>query len=110
MQVGIFTFLLQYFPKFRAILVQKLWSEKKLLKSVFGYFKTKKKIQQKKVPMAIKLEGGGGLAIIGGTFFCGFPYATCIIDKNSTVKDKLNAQMTIPRFTIFYITDLKLIT
>ena len=27
-------------------------------KSVFGYFKTKKKFK-KKVPMAIKLEGGG---------------------------------------------------
>ena len=54
MSVGIFTWLLQYFPKNRTILVQKLWGEKKLSKSVFGYFKTKKK-----VPMAIKLEGGG---------------------------------------------------
>ena len=59
MSVGIFTWLLQYFPKNRAILVQKLWGEKKLSKSVFGYFKTKKKFKQKKVPMAIKLEGGG---------------------------------------------------
>ena len=41
--VGIFTWLLQYFPKNRAILAQKLWGEKKLSKSVFGYFKTKKK-------------------------------------------------------------------
>ena len=40
--------LLQYFPKNRAILVQKLWGVKKLSKSVFGYFKTKKKIQQNK--------------------------------------------------------------
>ena len=59
MSVGIFTWLLQYFPKNRAILVQKLWGEKKLSELVFGYFKTKKKIQQKKVPMATKLEGGG---------------------------------------------------
>ena len=64
MSVGIFTWLLQYFPKNRAILVQKLWGEKKLSKSVFGYFKTKKKIQQKKVPMATKLEGGGGKALV----------------------------------------------
>ena len=65
MSVGIFTCLLQYFPKNRTILVQKLWGEKKLSKSVFGYFKTKKKIQQKKVPMATKLEGGvGGKALV----------------------------------------------
>ena len=62
MSVGNFTWLLQYFPKNRAILVQKLWGEKKLSKSVFGYFKTKKK--EKKVPMAIKLEGGGGKALM----------------------------------------------
>ena len=40
-----------------------------LSKSIFSYFKTKKK-----VPMAIKLEGGGeglsGLATSGSTFFC----------------------------------------
>ena len=59
LSVGIFTWLLQYFPKNRAILVQKLWGEKKLTKSVFGYFKTKKKFQQKKVPMATKLGGPG---------------------------------------------------
>ena len=40
---GIFTWLLQYFPKNRAILVQKLWGEKKLSKSVFGIFRQKKK-------------------------------------------------------------------
>ena len=34
--------------------------EKKLSESVFGYFKTKKK----RVPMAIKLEGGGGKALM----------------------------------------------
>ena len=34
----IFTWLSQYFPKNRAILVQKLWGEKKLSKSNFGYF------------------------------------------------------------------------
>ena len=60
MSVGIFTWLLQYFPKNRAILVQKFWGEKKLSKSVFGYFKTKKKNSKKKVPMTTKLEGGGG--------------------------------------------------
>ena len=63
MSVGIFTWLLQYFPKNRAILVQQLWGEKKLSKSVFGYFKTKKNIK-KKVPMAIKLEAGGGKALV----------------------------------------------
>ena len=35
--------MLQYFPKNRAILGKKLWGEKKLPKSVLGYFKTKKK-------------------------------------------------------------------
>ena len=54
-----FYLVVTIFPKNRAILVQKLWGEKKLSKSIFGYFKPKKKIQQKKVPMAIKLEGGG---------------------------------------------------
>ena len=49
-----------------AILVQKLWGEKKLSKSVFGYFKTKKKFK-KKVPMAIKLEGGGGKVLMAWT-------------------------------------------
>ena len=52
--------MLQYFPKNRAILVQKLGEEKKFSKSVFGYFKNKKEKRKKKVPMAIKLEGGGG--------------------------------------------------
>ena len=41
--VGRYFYLVVYFPKNRAILVQKLWGEKKLSKSVFGYFKTKKK-------------------------------------------------------------------
>ena len=70
-----FTWLLQYFPKNIAILVQKFWGEKKLSKFVFGYFKTKKK---KKVPMAIK-RGGLGKALMAcplgeKLFFCGFPY------------------------------------
>jgi len=52
-----FYLLVSIFSKNRAILVQKLWGEKTLSKSVFGYFKTKKK--KKKVPMAIKVEGGG---------------------------------------------------
>ena len=62
------------------MLVQKLGEEKKLSKSVFGYFKTKKERKKIKVPMAIKLGVGGGglngLAISGGTFFCGFPKDT----------------------------------
>ena len=53
--------LIQRVPKNRAILVQKLWGEKKLSKSVFGYLRLK---QEKKVPMAIKLEGGGGRALV----------------------------------------------
>ena len=60
LSVVIFNCLLQYFPRNRAILVQKLWGEKKLSKSVFGYFKTKK-IKEKKVPMAIKLDGRWGV-------------------------------------------------
>ena len=40
-----------------ALLDQKLWGGKKLLKSVFGY---KNKNQIKKVPAAIKLGGRGG--------------------------------------------------
>ena len=38
-----FYLLVTIFPKNRAILVQKLLGEKKLSKTVFGYFKTKKK-------------------------------------------------------------------
>ena len=34
-----------FFLKNKAILVQKLWEEKKLSKSVFGYFKSKKKFR-----------------------------------------------------------------
>ena len=49
------------------------WGEKKLSKSVFGYFKTKNTIQ-----MAIKLEGGGGKALMAWPLveellLCGFP-------------------------------------
>ena len=76
MSVVIFTWLLQYFPKNRAILVQQLLGEKKLSKSVFGYFKTKKN-SKKKVPMAIKLEGGGkalmAWPLVEEFFFCDFP-------------------------------------
>ena len=57
MSVGIFTWLLQYFSKNRAILVQKLWGEK----SYQNPFSAKYK---KKVPMAIKLEREGGKALI----------------------------------------------
>ena len=59
MWVGILTWLLQYFPKNRAILVQKLWGEKKLSKSVLAILRLKKK-----VPMTIKLEGGEGKALM----------------------------------------------
>ena len=54
-----------------ALIVQKLRREKKLSKSVFGYFKAKKSSDDH------WLEGGGGghssLATSGGTFFYGFP-------------------------------------
>ena len=81
MSVGIFTRLLQYFAKNRAISVQKLGEEKKLSKPVFGYFKTKKekrKEKRKKCSDGHLAQGGAwpGLAISGGTFFCGFPYAS----------------------------------
>ena len=52
-------FVGMYFYLVVTIFSKKLWGEKKLSKSVFGYFKTKKKIK-KKVPMAIKLEGVRG--------------------------------------------------
>ena len=68
MSVGIFTCLLQYFFKNRAILVQKLRGEKKLSKTVFGCFKTKKK-KKKKVRWPLSSRGGGGKAIRGGIFF-----------------------------------------
>ena len=57
--VGIFTCLFQYLPKNRAILVPKLQEEKKLSKTVSAILRLKK--HTKKVPMAIKLEGGGGV-------------------------------------------------
>ena len=59
MSVGIFTWLLQYFPKNRAILVQKLWGEKKLSTSVFGYFNTKKNSNKKKFRWPLSSRGGG---------------------------------------------------
>jgi len=42
LSVGILSGLLLYFPKNRPILVQKLEAEKKLSKSVSGYFMTRK--------------------------------------------------------------------
>ena len=62
LSVGIFNGFLQYFPPSWAILVQKLGEEKKLSKSVSGYFMNKKR---RKNHTAIKLGGGGlyGLAI-----------------------------------------------
>ena len=41
-----------------ALIVPKLWREKKLSKSVFGYFRANKETIEN--PMAIKLEEGGG--------------------------------------------------
>ena len=66
LSVGIFTWMLQNFPKNSAILVLTLCGEKKLSKSVFSYF---------------KLEGGGGKAsvawpLVDELFFCGFPYSS----------------------------------
>jgi len=46
------------FSKKKGYFSPKIVWRKKLSKSVFSYFKTKTK--KKKVPMAIKLEGGGG--------------------------------------------------
>ena len=57
--VCMLSWLLPYFPKNRAILVQKLGAEKILSQSVSGYFMTKKK-KKKKSSMAIKPEGGRG--------------------------------------------------
>ena len=67
--------LLQYFPKNRAIIVQKLGAGKKLSKSVSDYFMTKKK----KFQWPLILKGQGYFTIEKdrgghyGTFFCGFP-------------------------------------
>ena len=59
MSVGIFTWLLQYFPKNRAILVQKLWGEKKLSKSVLAILRLKKKFNKKKFRWPLSSRGGG---------------------------------------------------
>ena len=76
---------------------------KKLSKSVFGYFKTKKN-SKKKVPMAIKLEGGGvslsGPATSGWTFFCSF------LNRNvKNVKNIVYKVIGFPRYILlaFYI-------
>ena len=55
LSVGILFGLLQYFPKNRAILVQKLGTEKKLSKSVSGF------LMKKKILRPLSPEGGGGL-------------------------------------------------
>ena len=60
--VGILSGLLQYFPKNRAIFVQKLGGRKKLSKSNSGYFMTKKK--QKKRSNGHLVRGGGGKALM----------------------------------------------
>ena len=74
--MGIFTGLLQYFPKNRAMLVQKLGEEKKLSTSVSSYLKTKKR----KSSYGHLARGGGGKALMAlplreDIFFCGFPYS-----------------------------------
>ena len=63
MSVGIFTCLLQNFPKNRAILVQRLWGEKSCQNLFLAILRLKKR-KKKKVPMAIKREGGGGKALM----------------------------------------------
>ena len=55
--VDILSGLLQYFPKNRAILGQKLGDEKKLLKYVSGYFMTK---NTKKNLLPLNPRGGRG--------------------------------------------------
>ena len=78
MSVGIFTGMLQNFPKNRDNLVQKLCVEKKLSKSVFSCFKTRK---TKKNLMAIKLEGGILCEHVGCTFI--LPYLdSCHKEQN----------------------------
>ena len=72
MSVGIFTWLVQYLPENRAILVQKLGEEKKMSKSVFGYLK---------VPMAIKLEGGGSKALMAWPIVEELFFATSLIQS-----------------------------
>ena len=47
MSVGIFTWLLKYFPKNRAILVQKLLGEKKLSNPFLATLRLKKKFKKK---------------------------------------------------------------
>ena len=87
LSVCIFTWLLQCYPKNRAILVQKLGEE--LSKSVSGYLKTKKKFL-----MAIKPEGGGGVGLNGPaikrrTFFLRLPlkrpYNMCVFLSKAKV-------------------------
>jgi len=63
------------FSKKRAILVQKLCGEKSCQNPFSAISRLKKK---KKVPMAIKLEGGEDKALVAWPlvdelFFCGFP-------------------------------------
>ena len=48
-----------------ALLVQKLWGGKKLSKSVFGYFKTRKNFKKFRRPLSSR--GGGGLGLNGPT-------------------------------------------
>ena len=57
MDISHITWLLQYFPENRAILVQKLWGEKELSKSVFGYFETKKKKKKFRFPLSSRAGG-----------------------------------------------------
>ena len=75
MSVDIFTRLLQYFPKNRAILVQKLGEEKKFS----AILRLKKKKEEKKVPMATKLEGLKALMAwpLVYELFCFFAASKC---------------------------------
>ena len=63
LSVGIFTWLLQYFPKNRAILVQKLWGEKRCQNPFLAILRLKK-IQKKKFRWPLSSKGGGGKALV----------------------------------------------
>ena len=82
MSVGIFTWLLQYFPKNRDILVQKLWGEKKVVKIRFLAILGLKNKSKKKFRWPLSSRWGGVRALVARPlvdelFFCGFPYILC---------------------------------
>ena len=73
--VGIFNSLLQYFPKNRVILVQKLWGEKSCQNTFLAILRLKKN-QKKKFRWPLSSRGGGKALMawpLVEDFFCGFP-------------------------------------